>query len=241
MADTKRSSVTSALNIYQKIGRIQRAVDIVQKDASGYGYNYVSEAVLLPRITAEMEEVGVSLIPSITPGTTTVQPYSYEKKNGDKIKTVNEFSVTSQMQYVWVNNDNPEDRIVVPWFMTGNQEDSSQAFGSALTYSERYFLLKFFHVATVKDDPDAIRSKVEEDRSKSDLEATIKAIDQIVQEVISSDPSQRETITEMVTRFADIKDEKGQLVRTSNYHKITKKARAAGLLKELTAKYKEEK
>lgn len=188
-----------------------------------------------------MEEVGVSLIPTIIPDTTSVEPYSYEKKNRDKVKTVNEFFVTSQIQYVWINNDNPEDRIVVPWFMTGNQEDSSQAFGSALTYSERYFLLKFFHVATVKDDPDSIRSKVEEDRTKSDVEATIKAIDQLVQEVISSDPSQREAITEMVTKFADIKDEKGQLVRTSNYHKITKKARAAGLLKELTAKYKEEK
>lgn len=70
-----------------------------------------------------MEEVGVSLIPTIIPDTTSVEPYSYEKKNGDKVKTVNEFFVTSQIQYVWINNDNPEDRIIVPWFMTGNQED----------------------------------------------------------------------------------------------------------------------
>lgn len=188
-----------------------------------------------------MEEVGVSLIPNIIPGTTSVEQYSYEKKNGDKVKTINEFFITSQIEYIWVNNDNPEERIVVPWFIVGNQEDSSQTFGSALTYSERYFLLKFFHVATVKDDPDSIRSKVEGDRTKSDVDATIKAIDQLVQEVISSDPSQRDAITDMVTKFADIKDENGQRVRTSNYHKITKKARAAGLLKELTEKYKEEK
>lgn len=52
MADVKKSPTVNTLNIYQKIGRIQRAVDIVQKDADGYGYSYVSEAVLLPRITA---------------------------------------------------------------------------------------------------------------------------------------------------------------------------------------------
>ena len=85
-----------------------------------------------------MEEVGVSLIPTIIPDTTSVEPYSYEKKNGDKVKTVNEFFVTSQIQYVWINNDNPEDRIVVPWFMTGNYATSPIGLQNILSRLSHY-------------------------------------------------------------------------------------------------------
>ena len=37
-----------------------------------------------------------------------------------------------------------------------------KGLGSALTYGERYFLLKFFHIATDKDDVDAPRTIEEE-------------------------------------------------------------------------------
>ena len=58
------------------------------------------------------------------------------------------------MKYVWVNAENPEERIEIPWQTMGQQDDISKAFGSGLTYSERYFLLKFFGVPTDDDDTD---------------------------------------------------------------------------------------
>ena len=55
---------------------------------------------------------------------------------------------------VWVNAETPDDRIECDWFMVGRQKDPSQGFGSGLTYSERYFMLKFFNIPTDDDDPD---------------------------------------------------------------------------------------
>src|SRR5690606_2934543 len=78
--------------------------------------------------------------------------FNYIDKKG-KEKT--DFIVTADMKYVWVNAENPEERIEIPWQTMGQQDDISKAFGSGLTYSERYFLLKFFGVPTDDDDPDA--------------------------------------------------------------------------------------
>ena len=61
--------------------------------------------------------------------------------------------------------------------MVGQQADGSQALGSGLTYANRYFLLKYFNVATSEDDPDAIRSEMakEDERKKlSALQTKIK-------------------------------------------------------------------
>ena len=59
------------------------------------------------------------------------------------------------MSYKWINADNPEEELTVPWQLYGAQDDISKAFGSGLTYSERYFILKFFQAPTDADDPDS--------------------------------------------------------------------------------------
>jgi hypothetical protein len=45
------------------------------------------------------------------------------------------------------------------------------AFGSALTYTIRYFLLKYYQVATVDDDPDVWRSKQRAAENSAEQEA----------------------------------------------------------------------
>ena len=152
------------LNIYQKLAKIRESVEVMQRDAKAYGYFYVKEEDLLAKITVGMKRYHLSLIPGIVPGTTEVTQYTYGKtksaKNGDIYEEkVNEVLVSSDMTFTWVDNDSPTDQIVVPWSMVGQQSDASQAFGSGLTYSNRYFLLKYFNVATPNDDPDNWRSK----------------------------------------------------------------------------------
>src|SRR5690625_5193343 len=66
-----------------------------------------------------------------------------------------DFVISGDMQYVWQNAESPEEKIVIDWKVYGQQDDISKAFGSGLTYSERYFLLKFFNAPTDDDDPDA--------------------------------------------------------------------------------------
>lgn len=53
--------------------------------------------------------------------------------------------------------------------MVGQQGDASQAFGSGLTYANRYFMLKFFQIATPDDDPDNWRSKKEEAEQEAEM------------------------------------------------------------------------
>lgn len=228
------------MNIYQKLAEIRRAVDIVQKDESGYGYKYVSEAQLLPIITGKMDELGLTLFPGIVPGTISVTPYSYTKGSGQKTQTVNQFIIKAESYYTWVNNDDPSEQIKVPWAIIGNQSDSSQAFGSALTYGERYFLLKFFQSATVDDDPDKIRSEQKKRQNKSDLSIVLSDVDSFVQELVASNPDVRDEVKGIISEYVDLRDEKGNLIPTGDYFKITKKARAMALLKALKDKYKKD-
>jgi len=138
------------LNLHQKLVEIRRNIDVFTKDTEGFGYRYVSGSQVLGKIKDKMDELQVLLIPEVL--NQKHSTFNYIDKKG-KEKT--DFIVTADMKYVWVNAENPEERIEIPWQTMGQQDDISKAFGSGLTYSERYFLLKFFGVPTDDDDPDA--------------------------------------------------------------------------------------
>lgn len=135
------------LNLYQKLIEIRKQAVYLKKDANGYNFQYASGSSVIGALREKMDELGVILKPEIMD----VQ--------------VNGNIVQIKMDYIWINAEQPEEIIVVPWFAIGQQKDPSQAFGSALTYSERYFLLKFFVIPTDKDDPDA-RSGETAEKSK---------------------------------------------------------------------------
>lgn len=165
------------------------------------------------------------------------EPYSYQKGYGEKIQTVNEFLVRAETSYTWVNNDNPEETLHIPWAIVGNQSDSSQAFGAALTYGERYFLLKFFQSATVEDDPDKIRTEQRRALEKTDINSVLSQVDAIVQDVVAKHPKRRDEIKAVISKHVDKRDADGNLVATGDYFQIKKKARAMALLKELQEKF----
>ena len=64
------------MNIYQKLARIRKQVEVIQKNKSGYGYKYVSEDEILAKISVFMDKYGLSLIPNIKQGSTIVSPYT---------------------------------------------------------------------------------------------------------------------------------------------------------------------
>lgn len=225
------------LNIYQKLAKIRKPVEILQKNKSGYGYKYVTEDLILSKITGLMDKYGVSLLPGIVPGTTNVEPYNYSKtkvtKSGEVYEEkVNEILVNSDMTWTWVNDKNPEDRIVVPWTLVGQQADASQAFGSGLSYSSRYFLLKYFNAATSEDDPDNWRSAQKEAADAEDREIAAQIVEKIHGEVSShleKVPDDRAKIIDIIKKTA--RNEKGK--PTSNYFDITDPVIAGNLLTEL--------
>ena len=65
----------------------------------------------------------------------------------------------------------------MPWYGQG-LKDTEQGIGNALTYAERYFLLKFFKIPTDSDDPDAFlkNHKVETMEEKTEREAKELAV-----------------------------------------------------------------
>lgn len=229
------------LNIYQKLAKIRKQVEVVQKNKSGYGYKYVTDDELLAKITAGMDKYGVSLIPNIVPETLQVQPYTYkktkkEKQNGQFVtyeENVNEFITTSDMQYIWVNNENPEEKVVVNWSMVGQQSDASQCLGSGLTYSMRYFLLKYFNVATPDDDPDAWRSKqkaAEVAEDKAVAEQIIAVLDTEIKSFLADNPKKSNDVKALVSKYT----------KNGNYFAITESTLAAKLLDDFKANFNKE-
>lgn len=144
MADTK-------LNLVQKLAKIRAISDVVSKEKRGYNYSYADITTILANITAGMKKYGVSLIPSIVPGTSEVVQNVVVNTKFDKTgkaydNTVTEMLVKADMVFKWVNDEDPNDTIEVPWFVTGSQTDPSQALGSGLTYCTRYFLCNYFQM-----------------------------------------------------------------------------------------------
>jgi hypothetical protein len=136
------------LNIYQKLVEIRKNIVGLDKDSQSFGYEYVSGTQILRKIKGKMDELGVVLEPHVLDQAH--ETYDYVAKGKEKT----DFIVTGKMNYVWVNADKPEEKIVIPWEYMGQQDDISKAFGSGLTYSERYFLMKYFGIPTDGDDPD---------------------------------------------------------------------------------------
>lgn len=225
------------LNIYQKLAKIRKPVEVLQKNKSGYGYKYVTEDVILSKITGLMGKLGVSLIPNIAKGTLAVSPYHYEKtkstKNGEIYNEhVNEILVSCDMEWHWVNNDNPDDRVVVPWAMVGQQTDASQAFGSGLSYASRYFMLKYFNVATSDDDPDNWRSAQKEAELAEDKQIAEQIIEQVHKTVtayLESNPVDKTKVVSIVKKYARTSNGKA----SANYYDIEDPIVAGNLLNDI--------
>lgn len=60
------------LNIYQKLAKIRKQVEVIQRNKSGYGYKYVSEDEILAKISGFMDKYSLSLIPSVIHSSATV-------------------------------------------------------------------------------------------------------------------------------------------------------------------------
>lgn len=137
------------LNLFQKIADVKANIDGFTKDTKGYQYTYVSGSQVLHKIRAKMEEHNLLFMPSIE----SAEYKEIEVMVKGKMKP--NILVSVDLKYTWINADNPEERFEMPFYAVGHQDDASKALGTALTYSERYLLLKMFNIPTDEDDADA--------------------------------------------------------------------------------------
>lgn len=136
------------LNLFQKLVEIRKNIPALRKDAKGYNYDYVTGSQVLLGIQQAMNALGVLLFPNVT-----AHEVAHGEVQTNKGKKV-QYTVHGEMTYTWINSDNPQEMLEVPFMFAGSNDDISKAMGSALTYAERYFLIKFFNLPTDVDDPD---------------------------------------------------------------------------------------
>lgn len=134
------------LNIYQKLLTIQQKVSGLCKDKKGNNFEYVTGNKVLEHIKPLMNELGLILKPEILSIDNVRQ--DYQTRNGSK----SEINSKVMMRFTWVDSATGETDVNL--FGANGQNDWDKGVGSALTYGERYFLLKYFHIATDEDDID---------------------------------------------------------------------------------------
>ena len=146
------------LNLKQKLLQIRKGVEYIQKTEDGSANaKYIDPAVLLMKIRKKMDENNVLLVPQIK-SYITKRESNPTKNNKDQM----DFVIEIVMEFEWLDCDS-DDKITSLWIATAsNMKDPAFAFGSALTYTERYYLLKFFQIPTSKDDPEYFNLKTEE-------------------------------------------------------------------------------
>jgi hypothetical protein len=139
------------LTLYQKLIEIRKGCAYLQKENAGYQYTFVSSSQTLSALRSKMDELGVLLMPKIVAHN--VREF---KNNKDSL----EFMTELDIEYTWLNAENPSEFIISPFYGQG-VDNAEKGVGKALTYAEKYFFLKFFQIATDKDDPDAFQQKTE--------------------------------------------------------------------------------
>ena len=226
------------LNLVQKLAKIRAMSDVVSKEKSGYNYKYADITTILANITSGMKRYGVSLIPSIVPGTASIEQNVVVNTKFDKTgkpydQKATEMLVKADMLFTWVNDENPEERIEVPWFVTGSQGDPSQALGSGLTYCTRYFLTNYFEIAQADSDVDAYRSKqkaAEVSEDKAIAEGIIEKFDVLLKKYLADNPSDTDAVKKFLTRYA----------KGANYFAIKEPSLAAKLMDDFQKTYLKE-
>lgn len=161
------------MSLYTKLLEIQKSIAGLTKDATGNNGAYVSGNKILAPVRAQMDSLGILLIPEVEEADFTRQDYNTPKG------TKSEMFCALKIKFTWVDAETKE-TLVCHWASSGlNGWD--KGYGSALTYGERYFLLKFFHIPTDRDDVDFPKTPEQEmsDQQAIDYINSISSVDDL--------------------------------------------------------------
>lgn len=140
------------MSVYKKLHQVQAATRSLAADAQGQTgtakYNYVSGAKLLSVIRPVMDQVGLMLTQEVVGIENT--PIEYQTSKG--VKT--EMFTSLHLRFTWI--DTEDGSSLSNDFFANGMNAWDKGLGSALTYGERYYLMKTFHIATDEDNVDAL-------------------------------------------------------------------------------------
>lgn len=134
------------MNLYEKLLAMQKGIDKLVKDGQNTSdkYRYVSSDQVLDTVRPAMNKLQLLLIPEVSEAVL----HEGITKSG-----TTRYMTEVRLSFVWLDVESGE-RLAVPFYAQGVDLAGEKGVGKALTYAEKYFLMKFFHVSTAKDDPD---------------------------------------------------------------------------------------
>lgn len=134
------------MNLFEKLLEMQKRVDGLIKDGRNVSdkYDFASDENVLDQFRPMMDELGLLLIPAVRDA---------RVHEGTTRSGTARFLTEVFYTMTWRDVESGE-TLEVPWYAQGVDLAGEKGVGKAATYAEKYFLMKFFHVPTRKDDPD---------------------------------------------------------------------------------------
>lgn len=162
----------SKKTLLEKLQIIHSGVVYIEKSKQGKQFQYAGSSDVLGQVHELMDEQKVLLLPNVT---------NYKVTTSKNAKGSTVFFTEIELDYTWVDTErsltDPTARLTSHWVGQGIDTGGEKGVGKALTYAEKYFLLKFFNVATDKLDPDSfqqdVKSKKKPDPISDDQKRTI--------------------------------------------------------------------
>lgn len=158
------------MNIYQKLIEVRKSVPYLKKESQGHQYQYTGSSQVLASVRAKMDELGLLLVVRVI-GHNLLAETVENKDKYDNLKKTTTYFTELDLEFTWINADNPEETLSIPFYGQGVDIAGEKGVGKALTYAEKYFLLKQFNIATDKDDPDSFQEKAESYRKAEPITA----------------------------------------------------------------------
>lgn len=155
------------MNIYKKLLEIKKKVPYIKKDrekGNGLLYSYATPEIVLGSINPLLNEAGIFLKTEVINCSTTrifakkkaIDVY-INKQAESVVIDVHETLFDLDLRFTWIDTEDGERDECL--FSASGVNGDEKGLGSALTYAERYFILKTFNIPTGNDDPDAFQTK----------------------------------------------------------------------------------
>lgn len=195
----------SQLNIYQRLLKITEELKTVEKNLSvpvtkNNSYKAVGERDVLEAVKPLEAKYGV-------------YSYAYDRKiieNGEltstrkdfqtgEVKELNQLYMRLEVVYRFVNVDNPEEYVEIKTYGDGI-DSGDKAAGKAMTYADKYALLKAYKIST-GEDPDQEPS--DELKSYKDEKATERQL-AMISKYYKGDILQKLLSTNNITKLEDL-------------------------------------
>ena len=133
------------MNIYEKFLEIRKAAPKIKQDVQiqmGRGsYSSVSHDSVLDALNKEIDKQKLLLLPKIIDSQVKVETKG----------TTNILITLLKIEFTWLNVEDTEETVTIPWVGEGI-DPTERGLGKALSYAEKYFLIRFFRLQSEENN-----------------------------------------------------------------------------------------